>query len=113
MRDTVTGSGSIPAGTAGRTADAISGGHARAVLDSVPAGGARQAAQALVHESFIAGLDRICVISGVVALAAGVLVLAVVRGGPSHGAKPHPGRQERAASDTAAQTGTEAASLPA
>ncbi|MFK4269402.1 MFS transporter [Streptomyces milbemycinicus] len=82
VRDVVEDSGTIPGRAAGQAAEAISGGHADAVIAAAPAG-RTAAAKALVNESFVAGLDRICVISGIAALAAGLLVLAVVRGGPS------------------------------
>ncbi|ATL84052.1 MFS transporter [Streptomyces malaysiensis subsp. malaysiensis] len=81
VRDMVDDSGSVPARAAGQAAEAISGGHADAVIAAAPPARA-DAARALVHESFAAGLDRICVIAGIAALAAGLLVLAVVRGGP-------------------------------
>ncbi|GAA2355552.1 MFS transporter [Streptomyces cuspidosporus] len=87
VRDAVDDSGAVPQRAAGQAADAISGGHADAVITAAPAGRAAEA-KALVRESFVAGLDRICLISGVAALAAGLLVLAVVRGGPGAPAKP-------------------------
>ncbi|MEU9794843.1 MFS transporter [Streptomyces sparsogenes] len=87
VRDVVDDSGSVPERAAGQAADAISGGHADAVIKAAPAGRAAEA-KALVRESFVAGLDRICLISGVAALAAGLLVLAVVRGGPGAPARP-------------------------
>ncbi|MGR3936570.1 hypothetical protein [Streptomyces sp. BRA346] len=90
VRDAVTDSGAVPPRSSARAADAISGGHADAVIAAAPPDHAA-AARALVHESFAVGLDRICVISGITALAAGLLVLAVVRGRPKPPApEPHP-----------------------
>ncbi|MEU8826187.1 MFS transporter [Streptomyces sp. NPDC048636] len=82
VRDVVDSSETVPANSAGRAAEAISGGHADAVIAAAPKGHG-EAARTLVHESFVTGLDRICLISGITALAAGLLVLTVVRGGPT------------------------------
>jgi EmrB/QacA subfamily drug resistance transporter len=61
--------------------DLISGG-APALLAGVP-GQARQAAEDAVRAAYAGGLDRIFLLSGVIALAAGVAVLALVRA-PAH-----------------------------
>ncbi|MGW2329993.1 MFS transporter [Streptomyces sp. NPDC001700] len=88
VQDAVTASGTVPPRATGQAADAISGGHADAVVAAAPPAHAA-AARALVHESFAAGLDRICLISGITALAAGLLVLTTVRGRPNPAA-PNP-----------------------
>ncbi|MBL1096319.1 MFS transporter [Streptomyces coffeae] len=82
VREVVDADGTVPPRSAGQAAEAISGGHADAVIAAAPPG-QRDAARTLVHESFVTGLDRICLISGITALAAGLLVLAVVRGRPA------------------------------
>lgn len=74
------GSDGVPSGAAAdHAAEAISGGHADAVIAATPQGPARHAVERLVGDSFVAGLDRVCVISGVVAMVAALLVFAVVR----------------------------------
>lgn len=72
-----------PAGAA----NDLTGGAAAALLADVP-DPARQAAQALLREAYVAGLDRIFLLSGIVALLAGAAVLALVRA-PAH-AEPTP-----------------------
>ncbi|KUJ70229.1 multidrug MFS transporter [Streptomyces albus subsp. albus] len=102
VREVVTGTGTAAPGGHGpgtdpdAVADAISGGHAQAVLEHAPAGQARRLADSLVRDSFAAGLDRICLISGVTALVAGVLVLVVVRGRPAAAPGPRPEAEEPA-----------------
>ncbi|MFH8981468.1 MFS transporter [Streptomyces varsoviensis] len=96
VRTVISGSDALPADAAGRAAEAISGGHSGDIVASAPAGAARQGVEALVHESFVAGLDRICLVSGIVAVVAGLVVLAVVR--PSE----QPGSGAGAASGPAA-----------
>ncbi|WP_431043181.1 MFS transporter [Streptomyces sp. P1-3] len=71
-----------PGDHTGEAAEAISGGHAQSVLHAAEPGPARRALESVVRDAFAAGLDRICLYAGLTALAAGVLVLAVVRGGP-------------------------------
>ncbi|MFE6774758.1 MFS transporter [Streptomyces sp. NPDC057702] len=81
-----------PAGTApdreaaGHAAEAISGGHAADVIAAAPSGPTRQAVERLAGDAFVAGIDRVCLISGVAAVAAALLVFAVVRDepGPTH-----------------------------
>ncbi|WEV26627.1 MFS transporter [Streptomyces sp. 71268] len=64
---------------AGHAAEAISGGHAADVVAAAPPGPARHAVERLAGDAFVAGIDRVCLISGVVAVAAALLVFAVVR----------------------------------
>jgi EmrB/QacA subfamily drug resistance transporter len=61
-------------------ASALSGGRAQAVLAAVPAD-RRAAAGQLAHAAFAAGLDRVYLIAGCGGIAAGLLVLALVRRG--------------------------------
>ncbi|MEK8171657.1 hypothetical protein NKH77_26290 [Streptomyces sp. M19] len=58
VHDVVAGSGQVPAGRVDGAADAISGGHADAVVRAEPR------ASGLVHEAFASGLDRICLVAG-------------------------------------------------
>ncbi|MDT3398841.1 MFS transporter [Streptomyces sp. B1866] len=91
VRDVFGGSGAVPARDADRAAEAVSGGHAEAVVHAAPEGAARQAVEHAVREAFASGLDRICLIAGAAGVAAGLLVLAVVRGGPAaYGPGPRP-----------------------
>jgi len=59
-------------------AQALTGGQAHAVIAGAPTA-RRAAVEHAVRAAFAAGLDRVYLISGVVALVAGVLVLALVR----------------------------------
>ncbi|WP_232109906.1 MFS transporter [Streptomyces buecherae] len=89
---------------AGHAAEAISGGHAADVIAAAPPGPARHAVERLAGDAFVAGIDRVCLISGVVAVAAALLVFAVVRDqrdqhgqhGQRDGARPASGPAGRA-----------------
>ncbi len=75
---------------AGHAAEAISGGHAADVVAAAPPGPARHAVERLAGDAFVAGIDRVCLICGVVAVAAALLVFAVVgdERGQREGARP-------------------------
>lgn len=62
----------------------VTGGQSAAVLASVP-GESRAAAQRTIEDAYAAGLDRVFLVGGLVAVVAGILVLLVVRGS---GAQP-------------------------
>ncbi|MFJ6214240.1 MFS transporter [Streptomyces sp. NPDC092296] len=63
-------------------ASALSGGRAGAVLAATPAEQLDTVRQ-LVHGAFASGLDRVYVIAGCIGIAAGLIVLALVRRGPA------------------------------
>jgi hypothetical protein len=60
-------------------ADLVTGGQSAAVLASVP-GESRAAAQRVIEDAYAAGLDRVFLAGGLLAVVAGLLVLLVVRG---------------------------------
>ncbi|MFF1548556.1 MFS transporter [Streptomyces sp. NPDC058291] len=60
-------------------ADLVTGGQSAAVLATVP-GESRAAAQRTIEEAYAAGLDRVFLAGGLLAVVAGILVLLVVRG---------------------------------
>ncbi|MGY6026539.1 MFS transporter [Streptomyces spinosirectus] len=60
-------------------ADLVTGGQSAAVLAAVP-GESRAVAQRVIEDAYAAGLDRVFLAGGLVAVVAGVLVLLVVRG---------------------------------
>ncbi len=76
-----------------RVATAVSGGQSQRILAAVPAA-RRQATATAVHSAFASGLDTIFVVSGVIALAAGVSAIVLLR--PTRPAPKHAQRTERA-----------------
>jgi EmrB/QacA subfamily drug resistance transporter len=61
-----------------RVATAVSGGQAQQILTTVPSA-QRQAATSAIHSAFASGLDTIFIVSGLIALAAGVSTIVLLR----------------------------------
>ncbi|MFE9098257.1 MFS transporter [Streptomyces sp. NPDC007264] len=84
--------GSALFGDSGASADLVTGGQSAAVLAGVPEQ-SRAAARRVVEDAYAAGLDRVFLVGGLVAVVAGVLVLLMVRGSavqPDSGHRPGP-----------------------
>ena len=65
-------------GQAHALAHAVATGNAQAAIEGAPPG-ARRAVAGALHESFVSGLNTILVVGGLVALAGGVLAVALIR----------------------------------
>ncbi|MER0241601.1 MFS transporter [Streptomyces sp. HSW2009] len=81
--------GHTAAYAADHAAEAISGGHAADVIAAAPPGPARHTVERLAGDAFAAGIDRVCLISGLVAVATALLVFAALRNNHPQPATPH------------------------
>ncbi|MFT2015428.1 MFS transporter [Streptomyces sp. 796.1] len=81
--------GHTAAHAADHAAEAISGGHATDVIAAAPPGPARHTIERLAGDAFAAGIDRVCLISGLVAVATALLVFAALRNDRPQPPTPH------------------------
>jgi predicted MFS family arabinose efflux permease len=84
-------------------ASALAGGQSRAVIAKAPAA-ARAELVRTIHVAFASGLDAAFLVAGIVGIAAGLAVLALVRPSTSATAAPEPAQRQTPVTDAAVAT---------